>query len=56
MPASALLTMDFKTGKKLVRSEKGLNVIWIIKRPDASRKIRSTKNIKIEDSIYEIIN
>lgn len=50
--ATALMTMDFKTGKKLVRSEKGLDVIWIIKRPDASRKIISTKNIKVADSIY----
>ena len=50
--ATVLMTMDFKTGKKLVRSEKGLDVIWIIKRPDASRKIISTKNIKVADSIY----
>jgi thiamine biosynthesis lipoprotein ApbE len=50
--ATALMTMDFKTGKKLVRSEKGLDVIWIIKRPDESRKIISTKNIKVADSIY----
>jgi|ETNmetMinimDraft_9_1059917.scaffolds.fasta_scaffold08415_2 thiamine biosynthesis lipoprotein len=54
--ATTLMTMDFKTGEKLVRSEKDLDVIWIIERSDASRRICSTKNIKVEDSIYEIIN
>ena len=54
--ATALMAMDFETGKKLVRSEKGLDVIWIIERPGAYRKISSTKNIKVSDSIYEIIN
>ena len=54
--ATALMTMDFETGKKLVHSESDIDVIWIIEKPSASRKIGSTKNIKLEDSIYEIIN
>ena len=54
--ATALMTMDFETGKKLVHSESDIDVIWIIERPGAYRKISSTKNIKVSDSIYEIIN
>ena len=54
--ATALMTVDFETGKKLVHPENGLDVIWIIERPSTSRKISTTKNIKVEDSIYDIIN
>ena len=54
--ATALMTMDFETGKKLVHTEDDIDVIWIIERPGTSRKMGSTKNIKVQDSIYEIIN
>ena len=53
--STALMIMDYKSGKELIRSEKDLDVIWIIERSDASRRFGITKEIKIEDSIYEII-
>ena len=53
--STALMIMDYESGKELIRSEKDLDVIWIIERSDASRRFGITKEIKIEDSIYEII-
>ena len=53
--ATALMTMDYESGIEIVRSEKGLDVIWIIERSDTSRRFGRTNGVKIEDSIYEFI-
>ena len=53
--ATALMTMDYESGIEIVRAEKDLDVIWIVERFDTSRRITRTKGVKIEDSIYEII-
>ena len=53
--ATALMTMDYESGIEIVRAEKDLDVIWIVERFDTSRRISRTKGVKIEDSIYEII-
>ena len=53
--ATALMTMDYEAGKEIVRSEKNLDVIWIIERSDTSRRLGMTNGVKIEDSIYEFI-
>ena len=53
--ATALMTMDYEAGKEIVRSEKNLDVIWIIERSDTSRRLGMTNGVKIKDSIYEFI-
>jgi len=49
------MTMDYEAGKKIVRSEKNLDVILIIERSDTSRRFGRTNGVKIKDSIYEFM-
>ena len=54
--ATALMTMDYLKGKKLVQSQDSLDAIWLIKLNDESKRIGLTDNVHLKEQRYEFID
>jgi len=53
--ATALMVMDYETGLKKVTENLDIKAVWILDKKNGSRHIARSVDMKIDDSIYEII-
>ena len=54
--ATALMTMNYLNGKKLVQSQDSLDAIWLIKFNDESKRIGLTGNVHLQEQRYKFID